>query len=171
MDNFKKLDEKRIKEFIRIAQSEAKVELKKTGNTNPSIVEINHKSWQILKVNVRGDEQHLFDNDFDAAAAEHYMYIRFLAGQTGDPACYSAPIIYAAKKIWDQVFGNLQSGQAQGGHPVLPSNPYIVAWGHKGVIHGLADYKIISNGANYELGSAIETLASFAFKERTAKKR
>lgn len=168
MDNFKNVDEKRVRAFIQWSQDKAIVFLTKEGKTSPSIVEINFTAWHILKKGVRGNSSHAYDNDFDAAAAEHYMYIRFLAGQTGDPACYAAPTLYAAKKVVDQVLGRLQSGQAQGGHPVLPSNPNIVAWGHKGVVDGLNDYKLVSKGAKYNVGGAVEDLAGFSLSKDTA---
>jgi hypothetical protein len=170
MGNFNKLDDTRVQAFIDWSQAMAKYLFHRSGTGAPSIVDINHLAWQLLKVSIRGDESHRYDDDYDAAAAEHYMYIRFLASLSGDPACYAAPTIYAAAKILDQVRGKLQRGQVQGGHPVLPANPYIVAWGHSGVIDGLADYKTASGGAPYKLGNAIESLASFKFSPGVASK-
>jgi len=68
------------------------------------------------------------------------------------------------------MLGRRQKGQAQGGHPVLPSNPYIVAWGQRGVVDGLADYKAASKGATYKLGSAVEVLAKFSMSKDVAEK-
>ncbi|KVC78238.1 hypothetical protein [Burkholderia ubonensis] len=36
--------------------------------------------------------------DINLAAAEHYMYARFLAGATGDPLVKATPVLYGAKK-------------------------------------------------------------------------
>jgi hypothetical protein len=144
--------------------------LRRDGNAKPSAVEVSFVAWQLLKVRVRGDQGHRYDEDYDAAAAEHYMYIRFLAGHSGDPTCYAAPTIYGAKKVLDQLLGRLQKGQAQGGHPVLPANPYIVGWGHDGVIAGLADYKAGTTGAAYKLGNAIQALASFSLSPNVARR-
>ncbi|WUR11042.1 hypothetical protein E7V67_015075 [[Empedobacter] haloabium] len=161
MGNFTKLDESRVQEFIRWSQASAKYLLWQDGDTTPPTVKVNRVAWQLLKTTIRGDSAHRYDNDYDAAAAEHYMYIRFLAGQTGDPTCHAAPTLYGLKKAIDQLLGRLQAGQAQGGHPVLPSNPYIVAWGQKGVVDGLADYKSLSKGADYQIGGAVRALAGF----------
>ena len=168
MGNLTKLDDERVNRFIEWSTSEAKRILAQQGNTSPSTVDINYVGWQLLKTEIRGDTAHKYDDDYDAAAAEHYMYIRFLAGHTGDQACHTAPTLYAAKKVFDQAVGRLQSGQAQGGHPVLPANPYIVAWGQRGVVAGLADYKTVSKGADYKLGNAVGALAEFSVPKETA---
>jgi hypothetical protein len=168
MGNFTKLDDKRVNQFIKWSQDAARYVLQQGGNPSPSIVDRNYIGWRLLKETVRGNSSHQYDNDYDAAAAEHYMYIRFLAGKTGDPACHAAPTLYAAKKILDQVLGRLQSGQAQGGHPVLPSNPYIVDWGQRGVRDGLVDYKAVSNGAQYKVGSGVGVLAGFSMSKDLA---
>lgn len=169
MDNFKKLDDVRVRKFIDWSLEAGKVALTKTSSESNHIIALNYNAWQQLKLVIRGDNQHRYDYDFDAAAAEHYMYIRFLASYTGDPVCYAAPTIYAVSKLFNQLLGNLQSGQAQGGHPVLPSNPYIITWGNKGVIDGLSEYKKANNNASYQPGNAVEALASFSLKKETAK--
>ena len=157
MGNFKKLDELRVVQFIDYSIASS-IE-SQSDKTN--VVLINRDAWLILKVNIRGDASHAYDYDYEAAAAEHYMYMRFLTSFSGDPACYAAPTLYAAKKLWLQLTGRLQGEAAQSGHPVLPSNHYIVQWGKKGVSVGLAEYKLRTNNADYQLGSAIKTLAEF----------
>jgi hypothetical protein len=174
MGNFTKVNDQRVRDFILWSQTKARDALWQNGQTAPSVIDVNFWAWRLLKEGVRGgrllkaEEAHQYDYDYDAAAAEHYMYIRFLAGKTGDPACSAAPTLYAAKKLLDQALGRLQSGQAQGGHPVLPSNPYIVAWGQRGVSDGLADYKKLSPASNFNLGGALGTLAGFSYSEGTA---
>lgn len=170
MGNLTKLDEVRVQEFIRWSQASAKYILWQDGDKTPSLVKVNYVAWRLLKEVVRGDVNHRYDNDFDAAAAEHYTYIRFLAGNSGDPTCHTAPALYALKKVFDQLLGRLQSGQAQGGHPVLPSNPYVVAWGQNGVVDGLVDYKSVSNGADYKIGAAVGALAGFVTSKSVADK-
>ena len=169
MGNFTKIDDQRVNAFIEWSQDAARYELYKSGRSSPSIVEINYWAWQLLMISIRRDAQHRYDDDYDAAAAEHYMYIRFLAGQTGDPACHAAPTMYAATKVLNQLLGRLQAGRTHGEHPVLPANPYIVGWGHKGVVDGLADYRHASGGASYNPGQAVESLARFAVSESAAK--
>ncbi|WP_213308824.1 hypothetical protein [Paraburkholderia sacchari] len=170
MGNLTKLDDRRVDQFIGWSQDAARYLLWQDGEHSPSIIEVNRIAWMVLKQTIRGDSQHRYDEDYDAAAAEHYMYIRFLAGVTGDPTCRAAPTLYAAKKLFDQMLGRLQSGQAQGGHPVLPSNPYIVAWGQNGVVDGLADFRSVSGGAPYKLGGAVGVLAGFSLSEKLAGK-
>lgn len=170
MGNLKKLNDNRVKQFIDWSTASAKYVLWQNRSVSPTVIEINYLAWQILKTAIRGDHAHRYDDDYDAAAAEHYMYIRFLAGKTGDPTCHTAPVLYAAKKLFDQVLGRLQTGQAQGGHPVLPANPYIVAWGQSGVVDGLADYKATSIGAGYKVGAAVESLASFSLSKEMAER-
>lgn len=170
MGSFTKLDESRVQAFIDWSQSAAGYYLHRADAASPSQVTINHWAWRLLKESVRGDEAHRYDQDYDAAAAEHYMYIRFLAGQSGDPACLAAPTLYAAKKILDQLLGRLQKGQVQGGHPVLPANPSIVAWGHRGVLDGLNDYKAVNKNASYKFGHAVESLAGLNLSPGVAQK-
>lgn len=170
MGNFSKVDDSRVQAFIDWSRAMATYLFHRSGVGAPSIVDVNHAAWQLLKVKIRGHKSHQYDDDYDAAAAEHYMYIRFLASHSGDPACYAAPTVYAAAKVLDQIRGRLQQGRAQGGHPVLPANPFIVAWGHNGVRDGLVDYKSASGGAPYKIGQAIESLASFKLSPGVAKK-
>lgn len=172
MGNLEIVKATRVNEFITWALKRAPFEVTaSTGSSGPpTATDINAVAWDLLKTVVRGDHQHRYDQDFEAAAAEHYLYIRFLASLTGDPYCYAAPALYAAKKVFDQMTGRLQAGRAQAGHPVLPANPYIVAWGQKGVKDGLADYKKTTDGAPYRFGAAVEALASFSYSTETARK-
>lgn len=110
MGNLTKLDEMRVQDFIRWSQASAKYLLWQDGDTTPSTVKVNRVAWQLLRTTIRGDAAHCYDNDYDAAAAEHYIYIRFLAGQTGDPTCHAAPTLYGLKKAVDQLLGRLQAG-------------------------------------------------------------
>ncbi|MBL8447969.1 MAG: hypothetical protein JNJ44_11205, partial [Zoogloeaceae bacterium] len=158
MGNLTKLNDERVDRFIKWAQAAARYVLWKEGQTQPTIIEVNHLGWRFMKEVIRGDDQHRYDSDYDAAAAEHYLYIRFLAGHTGDPACHTAPALYGVKKLLDQLLGRLQKGRAQSGHPVLPSNPYVVAWGQLGVVDGLTDFKQVTQGGPYRLGNAVGTL-------------
>jgi len=93
MGNLTKVDDERVTKFIEWSTTAAKTFLWKDGNTSPTVIEINRVAWQLLKTSIRGDAGHRYDNDYDAAAAEHYIYIRFMAGTTGDPACHSAPTL------------------------------------------------------------------------------
>ncbi|RUL78903.1 hypothetical protein [Dyella choica] len=171
MGNLSKVNDQRVKVLIDGSQDYVKVNLwVKNGEMSPSAERVNFLAWHYLKDDLRGDPLHRYDDDYDVAAAEHYMYIRFLASRSGDPACITAPVMYAAKKLIDQMLGRLQAGQAQGGHPVLPSNPYVVAWGQRGVLDGLKDYKEANPGAPYKLGSAVESLAAFPYPQSFASK-
>lgn len=168
---FKTTNKERVERFIEWSVTYAAADLRSRGFQHPySPIDVNYIAWQLLKVRIRGDELHRYDYDLDAAAAERYMYIRYVAGLTGDPVCYAAPVLYAATKIFSQMTGDLQKGQSQDGHPVLPANPDVVAWGHRGVADGLKDFKKITSGANYRPGSAVEALASLKYSPEKSKK-
>ena len=136
----------------------------------PDLVQLAFGAWQLMFSKVRRDPEHKYDQDFDAAAAEHYSYIRYLAGSTGDPYCHLAPTMYAAKKVIDQLRGKLQDGRTEKTHPVLPANPFVVAWGQRGVSDGLDDFKKLNPDVGYKFGAAIEPLAAFSFSADKARK-
>jgi hypothetical protein len=130
MSNLKVVKETRVNEFITWSRNASPQWLKEHGNSGVNDhAQIAYGAWQLLMHKVRRSPTHQYDNDFDAAAAEHYSYIRYLAASTGDPYCHLAPTMYAAKKVFDQLRGKLQDGKTDKSHPVLPANPYIVAWG------------------------------------------
>jgi hypothetical protein len=171
MGNLTKVNDTRVKKFVDWSQARARSFLYERGEKSPTIVRVNHIAWLFLKEVIRGDDEHGYDDDYDAAAAEHYMFIRYVAGRYGDPACYGAPTAYAAAKLWHQLRGTLSSRehQAQKGHPVLPANPYIVRWGNIGVKDGLADYKSVTSGSSYNPGSAVEGLALLRMSDSNAR--
>lgn len=142
MSNLRIVKEKRVNEFKAWSRNAAPQWLKEYGVKGaPDLVQLAFGAWQLMISKVRRDPEHKYDQDFDAAAAEHYSYIRYLAGSTGDPYCHLAPTMYAAKKVIDQLRGKLQDGRTEKTHPVLPANPFIVAWGQRGVSDGLDDFK------------------------------
>jgi hypothetical protein len=165
MDQLKPLDTWKIFSLTFNTFAQARAAL---GPDAPA-VDVCKEAWLFLKYKLRGDPWHRFDQDYKVAAAEHYMYIRFLPGKTGDPYCYVGPVLYSAKKLYDQLTGNLQKGQAQPGHPILPAHPAVVAWGMRGVKDGLWDFKKANRGADYKYGAAVEDLAGFPFSKDTAK--
>jgi hypothetical protein len=59
--------------------------------------------------------------NINLAAAEHYMYARFLAGISGDPLVKTAPTLYGLKKRLYFALG-LQERMATTHNPVLPPN-------------------------------------------------
>lgn len=166
-----KVQSRRVAEFIAWSRNAAPAWLKEYGVAEtPDAVQTSYAAWQLLQKQVRRDARHRYDNDYDAAAAEHYMYIRYLAGASGDPYCYVAPTAYALKKVFDQLLGRLQDGRTDESHPVLPADAGVVAWGQRGVSDGLEDYKNTHPGQCLQRGAAIESLAGFAFSADNARK-
>src|SRR5262245_54762063 len=66
--------------------------LKENGGT---INEKVYKAFRTLQGRRRTNKEW---TNVELAAAEHYMYSRFLAGATGDPLALAAPSIYNLKK-------------------------------------------------------------------------
>ena len=138
----------------------------------PPSVRVHFAAWQLLKVKVRGDEYHRYDWDYEASAAEHFMFIYYLAELTGDPYCYAGPIGYEVVKAYESLKGDseLQKERAQSDHPVLPANAHVALWGNVGVSLGLEAYKADSKGGVYNWGEAVESLAQQPLSPERAKK-
>ncbi|KVD14831.1 hypothetical protein WI81_17800 [Burkholderia ubonensis] len=102
--------------------------------------------------------------DVNLAAAEHYMYARFLAGETGDPLVKATPVLYGAKKRVYFALG-IQDRMATTRNPVLAPNRSVERWGLKGAEHGLRDYSAVNNGqpAN-RFGASLGTLSKEALR-------
>src|SRR6185295_9741680 len=93
----------------------------------------------------------------DLAAAEHYLYARFLAGNTGDPLVTEAPAIYAFKK---KIFFALEieNLMTTSPYPCLPPTEESVAWGKRGAIDGLNDFKFMNPSTDFKVGAALKPL-------------
>ncbi|AYZ66886.1 hypothetical protein EGY31_27495 [Burkholderia multivorans] len=102
--------------------------------------------------------------DINLAAAEHYMYARFLAGETGDPLVKATPTLYGAKKRVYFALG-IQDRMATSPHPVLAPNRSVERWGLKGAEDGLRDYSAVNNGqpAN-RFGASLGSLSKEALR-------
>jgi hypothetical protein len=69
-------------------------------------------------------------NEWNAvyAAAEHYLYMRFLASSTGDPICTrAAPYIYEARKVVAYLKNQPDKLQLDT-HPLMPPSYDIEVW-------------------------------------------
>ncbi|PAJ79685.1 hypothetical protein [Burkholderia ubonensis] len=102
--------------------------------------------------------------DINLAAAEHYMYARFLAGDTGDPLVKATPILYGAKKRVYFALG-IQDKMATSPGPVLAPNRSVERWGLKGATEGLRDYSAVNHGqpAN-RFGASLRSLSKEALR-------
>lgn len=101
-------------------------------------------------------------NNLELAAAEHYMYARFLAGRTGDPLVLSSPDLYDKKK---QVFFalDIQDAMTTSPYPCLPPSPDMVRWGKTGANVGLSDFLMANPGKGYQNGAALKPLVSGSY--------
>ena len=95
----------------------------------------------------------------DLAAAEHYMYARFLAGISGDPVVKAAASLYGLKKRAYFALG-IQDRMATTKMPVLPPSKDVERWGLQGANDGLEDYKASTGKPPTNFGNALSALAS-----------
>jgi hypothetical protein len=102
--------------------------------------------------------------DLNLAAAEHYMYARFLSGKTGDPAMIAVPTAYAIKKMAYFVLGKEKDMRTTPNNPVLPPSVESVVWGTIGVQEGLKDYRGENSSIGMKFGASLPDLKSEAYR-------
>ena len=80
--------------------------------------------------------------DLDYAAAEHYMFARYLVASGGVNATQMRVLTtgYDAKKFWDDLWGD-KNKLAVTDNPVSPPNWEVMEWGLKGATDGDLDYQ------------------------------
>jgi len=101
-------------------------------------------------------------NNQELAAAEHYMYARFLAGRTGDPMVASSPDLYDLKKR-AFIALDIQNLMNTTDYPGLPASPEMVKWGKKGATDGLMDFKMANPTTGFQTGAALKPLAKGSY--------
>jgi len=100
--------------------------------------------------------------DPDLAAAEHYLYARFLAGATGDPIVTQAPRFYnLKKKIF--FFLEIENLMTTSAYPCLPPTEESVAWGERGAMDGLNDFKFMNPATDFTIGGSVKPLAKSVY--------
>jgi hypothetical protein len=77
----------------------------------------------------------------DAVAAENYLYIRYVAGVTGDTGFKVLPWSYYLLKIAGSKAGFLQKLKSNPNNPVSDPDPDVRKWGDRGYDDGIADYE------------------------------
>ena len=92
--------------------------------------------------------------DLNLADAEHYMYARFLAGNTGDASVKALVVGYETAKVVKYLRGKEKDLRTDSRFPVLPPSIDAVNWGLAGAEDGLNDYKAAHNGTLGKFGSA-----------------
>ena len=102
--------------------------------------------------------------DMDMAAAEHYAFMRYLAGNTGDPMTETMPRGYEMKKIVMSFVGMDKSMQHNPANPASPPDEDVVRWGEKGAREGLEDYKFLHNQKLGTPGSAVNAVRAEALR-------
>ena|SRR5215213_583861 len=100
--------------------------------------------------------------DPDLAAAEHYLYARFLAGKTGDPMTTQAPRFYNLKK---KIFFllEIENEMTTSEYPCLPPTDESVAWGERGALDGLNDFKFMNPATDFKVGEALKPLSKSVY--------
>jgi len=130
--------------------------VKETGGT---VNEKVYKAFRTLQARRRTNKEW---GNFELAAAEHYMYSRFLAGKTGDPAVIAAPSIYNfKKKIF--FFLDIQDSMTTSPYPCLPPSGESVAWGEQGATDGLMDFKFANPSTDFKVGGSLSPLIKGAY--------
>ena len=126
--------------------------------TGPTITDRVYQAFRSLQARRRSKEW----NNQELAAAEHYMYARYLAGRTGDPMVVASPDLYDMKK---QVFValDIQSLMNTTDYPGLPPSPEMVKWGKKGATDGLMDFRMANPTTGFQTGAALKPLAKGSY--------
>ena len=130
-----------------------------TKETAPTINEKVYKAFRTLQARRRTNKEW---GNFELAAAEHYMYSRFLAGATGDPLVTLAPSLYNLKK---RVFFylDIQDLMTTTNYPCLPPSDESVAWGERGAQDGLIDFKGANPSTDFKVGEALKPLTKGSY--------
>lgn len=92
--------------------------------------------WQRLK-NCRDSGM---SNNLELAAAEHYLFARYLANKDGDTEYRDFPKMYESLKTW-ATENDLKSYLQTTSEPVSPVSKEVTRWGELGIEQGLEDYK------------------------------
>jgi hypothetical protein len=95
--------------------------------------------------------------DLELAAAEHYMFARFMVctGTVSAMQMRALVIGYDIKKWIDRARGN-PNAAATTGNPVSPPNKHVVRWGLKGVVDGQTDHDRCNKDASPPLWRSLE---------------
>lgn len=125
--------------------------LQSTGST---IVEKSYTAFRYLQKRRRTDMEW---GNVELAAAEHYMYMRFLVGSTGDPVVVLAPRLYGLKKKLFFAL-DIDSLMTTSKYPCLPPSEDSVKWGEQGVRDGLVDFKFQNPATDFQVGNALKPL-------------
>jgi hypothetical protein len=134
--------------------------LRNHATAGVSITVVTQAAW----LDLRTQRRTIAPSDENLAAAEHYMYARFLTGVTGDPLVRAAPTVYEIKKWIYFKLGKEKSMRTDPNHPVLPPSMSSVAWGNQGVIDGRKDYRGEHPGAYIgSVGDGVKSLAGDAY--------
>lgn len=125
----------------------------------PTVIEKVGKAFRELQSRRRKKEP----LNIDLAAAEHYMYARFLAGVTGDPFVEYAPTAYHIKKKVLSIL-RIQERMQTTKEPVMPPRLKLVQWGKKGAVQGIKDWEAVNPGKPKNRGAALKVLSTEAIR-------
>ncbi|MEW8143457.1 MAG: hypothetical protein AB2754_20010 [Candidatus Thiodiazotropha endolucinida] len=101
--------------------------------------------------------------NIELAAAEHYMYARFLAGVTGDPLVEYAPTAYHIKKKIFMLL-RIQERMQTTKLPMMPPREKLLQWGNRGAKDGLKDWEARNPGKQKNRGAALKVLSNEAIR-------
>ncbi len=92
--------------------------------------------WRLLKT--LGDRA--TSEDLSLAAAEHYLFMRFCASESGDTGYRKLPAWYETVKRFP-IKHDLEEYIENTDQPISTPDSKVSSWGNKGVEAGLSDYK------------------------------
>ena len=118
-----------------------------------------YKAFRTLQSRRRTNKEWV---NVELAAAEHYMYSRFLSGSTGDPMVLTAPTLYNLKKKLF-FFLDIQEMMTTSPYPCLPPSDESVVWGERGAADGLLDFKFANPSTDFKVGGALKPLAQGSY--------
>jgi hypothetical protein len=115
-------------------------------------------SWKILK-QCRDAGNSL---DLNLAAAEHYLFMRYLGNDSGDTSYRQLPKWYdTVKKTLKKA--DLEQILKTSNEPVSPPDPDVLKWGNAGVERGLVEYKSRTGKAPSAGGGALLTIMGTSY--------
>ncbi|GEM_PF-7086058 len=100
--------------------------------------------------------------DLNLAAAEHYLYARSEASESGDIGYRKMPKFYESLKTW-ATKADMENWLKQSDQPVSPVSSEVTQWGERGVETGLKDFEVREKKKPSAMIDSFGALMGFAY--------
>jgi hypothetical protein len=150
-------DDRRVKEWIAASVSDTSDDVDAAIQKQRSVDGL-EKGWRELK-RCRDTGLSL---DPNLAAAEHFMFMRFVASKNGDAGYARLPKWYETVKT-AAVRTDLDRLIQTSNQPVSTPNPAVTVWGERGVTRGLEDYRSREGKEPRESGISLATVFGLTY--------